>query len=578
MGMTGRRLRGKRGAYRGVPSMMVLAGVLVSAVLSPGALAAPAEAVTCLTIPPGIQAYWPGNGTPDELAYGRDGTLVGDAAYAPGQIGQGFVFDGTGDAVEVPDSPVWSLGSDDFSQSMWVKMDATGRAVFTSHDEGGTSPYPKWLFYLDSGSLYFGVNWPFNGQNIVSAEWTPSTGTWYHIAVTREGDTWTLYVNGSAVGTAAREETLPEIQAPLRLGHAETNEDGEFSLDGTLDEVIFFQRSLTADELSALYTAGSAGVQLCDPIGTTLTLTPSQTTVWNGLPLTLDGQLTLDGAPSVAGRSVTITRQVNDNPSKVVATVTTAADGSYTYTETPPLGTVRYTAWFEGADNAVPASAETTVTVEKRVATVSLTAGDKHLVIGQSTKLVAELTGGRVNREVAIWAKPVGQDKRLVKKGNVGSDDTLIATVQPRLNTTFWAVYTGDVTWTADTSRDLPVDVKIRWKVKVVNSYDKASGYYLFHYQQSCIDDGKGCPVFGWTLIPEHPKVPVTVVSQYKIDGTWRQNKASFDTNANSILWIWYTYGDSRVIGVPQRTRVEYAGDRTHVGASSDWVYWKVTR
>ena len=437
---------------------------------------------------------------------------------------------------------------------------------------------PEWLFYLDDGSLYFGVNWP----DFIRAERRVGRlGAQHgHLVPHRRDD-------GRATLDPLRErrqhsaplldEHLPDDQgAVCDSGYCRDDEDGEFALDGALDEVTFFHRGLTADEVASIYAAGAAG--LCAPIATALTLVPSSTTVWNGLPLTLTGQLTIDGAPSVAGRSVTITRQVNDNPSKVVATVTTAADGSYTYTETPPLGTVRYTAWFEGADNAVPASAETTVTVEKRVATVSLTAGDKHLVIGQSTKLVAELTGGRVNREVAIWAKPVGQDKRLVKKGNVGSDDTLIATVQPRLNTTFWAVYTGDVTWTADTSRDLPVDVKIRWKVKVVNSYDKASGYYLFHYQQSCIDDGKGCPVFGWTLIPEHPKVPVTVVSQYKIDGTWRQNKASFDTNANSILWIWYTYGDSRVIGVPQRTRVEYAGDRTHVGASSDWVYWKVTR
>lgn len=572
----------RRGVRRRIHSgwaLVTLLAVVLTAGVSLTGYVAPASAAECLTIPTGIEAWWPGNGTPDELVHGRDGALANGAAYTTGKVGEAFTFDGVDDAVKVPDGPVWDLGDSDFTQAMWVKMDATERAIFTSHDEGPGSVHTKWIFYLDSGGLYFYVNGAFGWEPMVSADWAPSTATWYHVAVTRSSDEWVLYVDGVSIGTALQSAPLPEINAPIRLGYAETNESGAFALDGSLDEVTFLHRGLGATEVKAIYDAGATG--LCAPIGTALTMAPSKTMLWNGLPVTISGELTIDGPMSIEGQTITVTRTVEEGRQPPVAATSTVtnADGTYSFTEKPPLGIVRYVAWFEGSGNAVPASAKTTVTVKKGESQISLSVSDQRLVIGQSAKLVAKLVGGRVNRDVTIWAKPVGQTKRVIERGSVGADDVLTARVEPPLNTTYWATYAGDVTWTPDTSRAAGVDVRVKWRNTVYRDYARSGKYHLFHFEAACVNRGANCPSFLWELIPDHGGSSVSLSWQVqRSNGSWaRPYRHEFRLNRSSKFEIWYGYVEES-IGVNQRVRVEYSGDATHVGAASDWIYYRVTR
>ena len=56
--------------------------------------------------PAGMVSWWPGDGHTNDIMDGNDGTLSGDAIYAPGMVGQAFSFDASlNEAVIVPSSP-----------------------------------------------------------------------------------------------------------------------------------------------------------------------------------------------------------------------------------------------------------------------------------------------------------------------------------------------------------------------------------------------------------------------------------------------------------------------------------------
>jgi hypothetical protein len=76
--------------------------------------------VTCTSAPPGIVSWWAGENSTKDLIGGNAGSFVGAAAYAPGEVGNAFSFDGTGNYVQIPDSPSLSF-TNDFSIELWYK-------------------------------------------------------------------------------------------------------------------------------------------------------------------------------------------------------------------------------------------------------------------------------------------------------------------------------------------------------------------------------------------------------------------------------------------------------------------------
>ena len=82
---------------------------------------------------------------------------------------------------------------------------------------------------------------------------------WYHVAVTQNEQQAVLYVNGIAEDTRAFEAERPQpegTETPLYLasdGHAEN------FLNGLLDEVAFYRRALSAQEVQALFQLRETG-------------------------------------------------------------------------------------------------------------------------------------------------------------------------------------------------------------------------------------------------------------------------------------------------------------------------------
>lgn len=77
-------------------------------------------------------------------------------------------------------------------------------------------------------------------------------GVFHHVAGTFDGSTMRLYLDGVEVGSLPVSGT---IAPPTFINLSSPFE----TLDGLLDEVEFYDRALTAQEIAAIFAAGEAG-------------------------------------------------------------------------------------------------------------------------------------------------------------------------------------------------------------------------------------------------------------------------------------------------------------------------------
>ncbi|MET0018683.1 MAG: LamG-like jellyroll fold domain-containing protein [Candidatus Thiodiazotropha sp. 6PLUC1] len=223
-------------------------------------------AQSCVQPPTGIIAWWPFDETEGATAEDRIGNHPGAHTNGPvpadGMVGGSLRFDGRNDYVAVADSDLWSFGSNNFTLEFWANFDAAGGGsighpgdIFIGHDDGpGTRN--KWFFALGGGALNFHINGRSTGSRFFPrAPFSPTVGEWYHLAITRDGSLYTIYVNGEPAASTTDTRIIPNSSAPLTIGQA------EFLgfMNGRLDEVSIYNRALSEDELRAISDAGGEG-------------------------------------------------------------------------------------------------------------------------------------------------------------------------------------------------------------------------------------------------------------------------------------------------------------------------------
>jgi hypothetical protein len=220
------------------------------------------QVLSCPGLPAGIVAFWRGEGNTSDYAGTNDAVFNGAASYVPGEVGEAFTFDGVSSYLAVPNSPLWDLGTSDFSVEFWVNFsqipsstpvgDSSG--VFIAHDEGG-GVRNKWLLGLGGGLLYLYVNGPAIGSHLLAqSAFNPTTNQWYHLALTRQTEVYRLFSDGQVLSTQTNAISIPAANAPLTIGAAQ-----DLFFSGMLDEISFYNRALTPAEVSSIYQAGSSG-------------------------------------------------------------------------------------------------------------------------------------------------------------------------------------------------------------------------------------------------------------------------------------------------------------------------------
>ena len=187
----------------------------------------------------------------------HNGSLINGAGFGSGVFGQAFSFSSASQQyVTVLDDPAWTLGSGDFSLSLWTNFTTIAQGgvgslpnTFLAHDEGGGGN-KKWVFGYDgNGDLFFHINGP-GGSAFISPAATiaPTVGVWHMYTLTRSASTYSYYYDAGLVGTATNSLTIGDAAAPLTIGQAE----GIGYLNGRVDDVQIYNNALTSTQVTTL--------------------------------------------------------------------------------------------------------------------------------------------------------------------------------------------------------------------------------------------------------------------------------------------------------------------------------------
>lgn len=207
--------------------------------------------------------------------------------------------------VSYPDSSNYTLGGSDFTIQSWVRFKNLAAPVQTIASQfTSTSNQRSWYLRRSSGTLQFAASSAGASMDLVvlSAPASFDLDTWYHVAVTRTGDIWRLFLGGLLIGQINASGAIFDSSSPVYLGKYVETIGGDLPLNGFVDDFQIYRGSALYvadfDPPGALLTAPATVEQSayenrvyeCTGAGATGSVAPTfDTTVGN---TTLDGSVT----------------------------------------------------------------------------------------------------------------------------------------------------------------------------------------------------------------------------------------------------------------------------------------------
>jgi hypothetical protein len=131
-------------------------------------------------------------------------------------------FDGTGDYLTMPLTPATTITSGNFTVEFWLNPTTvvTALQAIVGTREGDSTNNTNWTVSLVANQLFFTA---YSTSNTLIGSITHQTalsaGTWYYCALTRNGSTFTLYVNSVASSsTITSSATIQQSGTTLWVG------------------------------------------------------------------------------------------------------------------------------------------------------------------------------------------------------------------------------------------------------------------------------------------------------------------------------------------------------------------------
>ena len=166
--------------------------------------------------------------------------------------GASALFDGTGDYLRVYELP--AIGTGDFTVEFWFRPNYSSSPNMLLWDNRGsisTSAGAQLINFIGASPV---INYWVAGSYRITGTTVLSSGTWYHIAVSRSGTSTKLFINGTQDGSTYTDSNSYVSNPGQYIGIAY---DGGASTNGHIDE---FRISNTA-RYTANFTAPTAQFQ-----------------------------------------------------------------------------------------------------------------------------------------------------------------------------------------------------------------------------------------------------------------------------------------------------------------------------
>ena len=141
-----------------------------------------------------------------------------------------LALDGAGDYVTLPSQVDFDFGTDNFTFEGWFYRSVGGVQVTLFDFRTSATQNAPWLFITSGGTLAYYVN----GSTRISGAGGITAGSWHHVAVSRNGTSTRIFVNGAQVGSTWT-DTTDYIQSPVTIGARYTGATEFFN--GYIDDV-----------------------------------------------------------------------------------------------------------------------------------------------------------------------------------------------------------------------------------------------------------------------------------------------------------------------------------------------------
>lgn len=157
---------------------------------------------------------------------------------AAAKFGTTSLFLGT-DRILVDNTPALNFGSSDLTVELFVRQvsrTSPSPPVFRANWASGSTNGRFQLFVHEGAHALTIFNATSDGVGAtISLGALPPLNTWYHLAVTRQGNVWTVWRDGVAIGTTTYAVTFPANSSYFSVGS--TSDFSGYPFDGFVDEV-----------------------------------------------------------------------------------------------------------------------------------------------------------------------------------------------------------------------------------------------------------------------------------------------------------------------------------------------------
>jgi hypothetical protein len=207
---------------------------------------------------PGLSAWWPANGTAEEIVGGNQAILGGSTGYTNGAVALAFDFDGVDDYVWARAATNYNVGasSDGMTVEFWMNPNSfqNGSVLGWANSVRVERENYQWngaqlRCYLGTGGKYVQTPGPV---------WSNTNWAWTHVAVTYYATSGLadMYINGSLAASANVGTSLLGTTNDFYMGQVPGSPN---YYSGQLDEISLYSEPLSSTNIAAIYLSGNAG-------------------------------------------------------------------------------------------------------------------------------------------------------------------------------------------------------------------------------------------------------------------------------------------------------------------------------
>jgi len=176
----------------------------------------------------------------NQLAVCDNSITACPTAGVNGRYGTAIQFDGVDDYVDIPF--ILNPGTTDFTSAVWFKVNDFSNSPFLMRQTGGSGTGRAWFTLTTDGRLYTTL-----GGSALYGTTAIQPNTWHHAAVSYDGTTLSLYLDG-----VLENQTAQIVEASTGVLWLGRHTDMNRHLAGALDELVIFDRTLPISEIDDL--------------------------------------------------------------------------------------------------------------------------------------------------------------------------------------------------------------------------------------------------------------------------------------------------------------------------------------